>query len=86
MYVKVDYDKSDGEFLTKFYERENMSDKSSTKETDPTKYVGKKGSLVRMIIEIDNIFQAKTTTLQMRARIVVFSKLKKGTESLLNEV
>ena len=89
MYVKLDYDKEYDDFLTCFYERETMEDKDSTKEITPEKYIGKKNCLARVIIEISNIFVARTTTLQMRAKTIVFSELKskpRKTESFLDEI
>ena len=89
MYVKIDYDKEYDDILTCFYERETMEDKDSTKEITPEKYIGKKNCLARVIIEISNIFVARTTTLQMRAKTIVFSELKskpRKTESFLDEI
>ncbi len=89
MYIKLDYDKKCNDFLTYFYERETMEDKDSTKEITPEKYVGKKNCLAKVIIEISSIFVARTTTLQMRAKTIVFSKLKskpRKTESFLDEI
>ncbi len=89
MYVKLDYDKEYNDFLTYFYERETMENKDSTKEITPEKYVGKKNCLAKVIIEISSIFVAKTTTLQMRAKTIVFSKLKskpRENESFLDEI
>ena len=66
-----------------------MEDKDSTKEITPEKYVGKKNCLAKVIIEISSIFVARTTTLQMRAKTIVFSELKsqpRKTESFLNEI
>ncbi len=89
MYVKLDYDKEYNDFLTYFYERETMEDRDSTKEITPEKYIGKKNCLAKVIIEISSIFVARTTTLQMRAKTIVFSELKskpRETESFLNEI
>ncbi len=89
MYVKLDYDKEYDDILTCFYERETMEDKDSTKEITPEKYIGKKNCLARVIIEISNIFVARTATLQMRAKTIVFSELKskpRKTESFLDEI
>ena len=89
MYVKLDYDKKYDDFLTYFCERETMEDKESTKEITPEKYIGKKNCLVRVIIEISSIFVARTTTLQMRAKTIVFSELKskpRKTENFLDEI
>ncbi len=89
MYVKLDYDKEHNDFLTYFYERETMEDRDSTKEITPEKYVGKKNCLAKVIIEISSIFVARTTTLQMRAKTIVFSELKskpRKTESFLDEI
>ncbi len=89
MYVRLDYDKEYNDFLTYFYERETMEDKDSTKEITPEKYVGKKNCLAKVIIEITSVFVAKTTTLQMRAKTIVFSKLKskpRENESFLDEI
>ena len=89
MYVKLDYDKKCDDFLTYFYERETMEDRDSTKEITPEKYVGKKNCLAKVIIEISSIFVARTTTLQMRAKTIVFSELKskpRKTESFLDEI
>ncbi len=89
MYVKIDYDKGYNDFLTYFYERETLEDRDSTKEITPEKYIGKKNCLARVIIEISNIFVARTTTLQMRAKTIVFSELKskpRKTESFLDEI
>ncbi len=83
MYVKLDYDKE------YFYERKTMEDKDSTKKITPEKYVGKKNCLAKVIIEISSIFVARTTTLQMRAKTIVFSKLKskpRENESFLDEI
>ena len=86
MYLRVDYDKISGEFFTNFYEREDMSDATSTKEIDPKKYMGK-NCLAKMVILIDNIFEAKTTSLQMRVKTVVFSKARKrNAENFLKEI
>ncbi len=76
MYVKIDYNKECDEFYTKFYERKDMDDKKSTKEIKPEKYVGKKQCLAKVAIKIDNLFKAKTTTLQMRAHTIIFSEAK----------
>ncbi len=76
MYVKIDYDKESDLFMTDFYERDGMEDEDSTKEIEPEKYVGKKSCLVRVVIEISNIFVTKTTTLHMKAKAIVFSSLK----------
>ena len=89
MYVKLDYDKEYDDILTYFYERETMEDKDSTKEITLEKYIGKKNCLARVIIEISSIFVARTTTLQMRAKTIVFSELKskpRKTESFLDEI
>ena len=89
MYIKLDYDKEYNDFLTYFYERESMEDRDSTKEITPEKYVGKKNCLAKVIIEISSIFVARTTTLQMRAKTIVFSELKskpRKTENFLNEI
>ncbi len=89
MYIKLDYDKEYNDFLTYFYERETMEDRDSTKEITPEKYVGKKNCLAKVIIEISSIFVARTTTLQMRAKTIVFSELKskpRKTENFLNEI
>ena len=89
MYVKVDYVKETKEFITKFYEREDMEDKNSTEEIKPEKYVGRKNCLAKVVMEIDNLFEAKTTTLQMRARTVVLSELKRrkpDDEDFLDEI
>ena len=89
MYIKLDYDKEYDDFLTYFYERETMEDRDSTKEITPEKYVGKKNCLAKVIIEISNIFVARTTTLQMRAKTIVFSELKsksRKTENFLDEI
>ncbi len=89
MYIKLDYDKEYNDFLTYFYERETMEDRDSTKEITPEKYVGKKNCLAKVIIEISSIFVARTTTLQMRAKTIVFSELKskpRKTESFLDEI
>ena len=89
MYVKLDYDKEYHDFLTYFYERETMEDRDSTKEITPEKYVGKENCLAKVIIEISSIFVARTTTLQMRAKTIVFSELKskpRKTESFLDEI
>ena len=77
MYVKIDYNKECNEFHTKFYERKDMNDKKSTKEIKPEKYVGKKQCLAKVAIKIDNLFEAKTTTLQMRAHTVILSNVKR---------
>ena len=66
-----------------------MEDRDSTKEITPEKYVGKKNCLVKVIIEISSIFVAKTTTLQMRAKTIVFRELKsksRKTENFLDEI
>ncbi len=87
MYIKLDYDKEYNDFLTYFYERETMEDRDSTKEITPEKYVGKKNCLAKVIIEISNIFVARTTTLQMRAKTIVFRELKsksRKTENFLD--
>ncbi len=89
MYIKLDYDKEYNDFLTYFYERETMEDRDSTKEITPEKYVGKKNCLAKVIIENSSIFVARTTTLQMRAKTIVFSELKskpRKTESFLDEI
>ena len=89
MYVKIDYDKECNDFITYFYERETMEDKDSTKEITPERYIGRKNCLVRVIIEISSIFVTDTATLQMRAKTIVFRKLKPKTlktESFLDEI
>ncbi len=89
MYVKLDYDREYHDFLTYFYEREAMEDKESTKEITPKRYVEKKNCLAKVIIEITSVFVARTTTLQMRAKTIVFSKLKskpRKNESFLDEI
>ena len=89
MYVKLDYDKEYDDILTCFYERETMEDKDSTKEITPEKYIGKKSCLAKVTIEISNIFVARTATLQMRAKTIVFSELKsksRKTENFLDEI
>ena len=89
MYVKLDYDRGHDGILTNFYERKTMEDKSSTKEITPEEYIGKKSCLARVVIEISSIFVTGTTTLQMRAKTIVFSKLKskpRKTESFLDEI
>ncbi len=89
MHVKLDYDKEYNDFLTYFYERETMEDRDSTKEITPEKNIGKKNCLAKVIIEISSICVARTTTLQMRAKTIVFSELKskpRETESFLDEI
>ncbi len=89
MYVKLDYDREYDGILTCFYERKTMEDKSSTKEITPEEYIGKKNCLARVVIEISSIFVTGTATLQMRAKTIVFSKLKskpRKTESFLDEI
>ncbi len=89
MYVKLDYDREYHDILTYIYERDTMEDRNSTKEITPEKYVGKKNCLAKVIIEITSVFVAKTTTLQMRAKTIVFSKLKskpRENESFLDEI
>ena len=89
MYVKIDYDKEYNDFLTYFYERETMEDRDSTREITPEKYIGKKNCLAKVIIEISHIFTARTTTLQMRAKTIVFSELKskpRKIENFLDEI
>ena len=89
MYIKLDYDKEYDDILTYFYERETMEDRDSTKEITPEKYIGKKNCLAKVIIEISNIFVARTATFQMRAKTIVFSELQsksRKTENFLDEI
>ncbi len=89
MYVKLDHDREYDEILTYIYERDTMENKDSTKEITPEKYIGKKNCLARVIIEISSIFVTGRATLQMRAKTIVFSKLKsklRKTESFTNEI
>ncbi len=90
LYVKLDYDRECDEILTNCYERESMEDKGSTEEITPEKYIGKKNCLARVAIEISGLFATETTTtLQMRAKTIVFSKPKsrpRSTENFLDEI
>ncbi len=77
MYVKLDYDNEYHDILTYTYERNTMEDKESTKEINPEKYIGKKSCLAKVLIEIKGVFVGKTTTLQMRAKKIIFCDSKK---------
>ncbi len=76
MYLKLDYDKRCGEFITKFCERDDMENKKSTKKIKPEKYVGKY-CLAKVAVKIDSIFVANTTTLQIKAHTVILSETKR---------
>ncbi len=76
LYLKLDFDKRFGEYVTKFYERKTMTDKKSTKEIKPEKYVGKH-CVVKVVVSVDSVFIAKTTSLQIKAHTVIFSEAKR---------
>ncbi len=76
MYVKIDYDKERKVFNTKFFEREDMDNRNTTKKTKPEKYMGKRGCVAKVSMRIDNVFEAKTTSLQIRARTDILSEVK----------
>ena len=76
MYLRLDYDKECKEFETKFREREDMENKDSTSEVKPEKYIGKY-CLVKVAVRVDSVFVANTTTLQIKAHIVILSETKR---------
>ena len=76
MYLKLDYDKRCGEFVTNFSERDDMENKKSTKKIKPEKYIGKY-CLAKVAVKIDSVFVANTTTLQIKAHTVILSETKR---------
>ena len=76
MYLKLDYKKERDKFVTKFNERKDMNDKSSTHEISPKKYVGKY-CLAKVAVRVDSVFVANTTTLQIKAHTVILSETKR---------
>ncbi len=75
LYLKIDFNKRCGEFMTKFYERKTMEDKRSTKEIKPEKYIGKY-CLARVAMRIDSVFVVNSATLQIKAHTVILSEAK----------
>ncbi len=73
MYLKLDFDKRCGEFITKFYERKTMEDKKSTKEIKPEKHIGKYCQ-VKVAVKIDSVFVVKGATLQVKAHTIIFTE------------
>ena len=77
LYLRLEYDKRYGEFVTRFYERDTMENKKSTKEIKPEKYVGKYCAAKAAVKIVDSIFIANGTSLPVRARDVVLSKVER---------
>ena len=88
MCAKLDYDEERDNFLTRFYERKTMEDKDSIKEITPEKYIGEKSCVARAIIEISGVFVARETTIQMKAKTIIFSELtpRKRSVSPIDEI
>ena len=77
MYLKVDYNKRDKEFVTKFYERDTMEDKKSTKKVDPREYLGRYCQM-KVALRIDSVFTVgNNTTLQIKAHTVIMCETKR---------
>ena len=58
MYLKLDYDKERKEFVTKFWEREDMENKETTCDVKPEKYIGKY-CLAKVAVKVDSVFVLK---------------------------
>ncbi len=81
MYPKVMYSKCDKQFITKFYERNDIESNSDSKRIDPTKFLNKH-CMPKVAIRVECVFIAKTITLQVRVHKATLSEVRCGQRDL----